>query len=437
MASNTCKKRALQTESDDDLEQTPNFVFKGNETFARFLVIKSMEEKAVTSLSPFIIEKQIESIIGSPKSVKKLKNKTLLVEANRKSQTENLLKTTTFFGLRVSVTEHQSLNSSKGIICDRMLKGEKEDEIVDYLKEQGVTACKRFKIKKDHEMVETNTLLLTFNTVNVPKSLRIFYRIVPVDIYVPNPLRCFNCQRFGHHENNCPVDLGSVCANCGAGGHDHHTSACKNAPKCVNCGKDQVSRSSNCEIWKKEKEICKIKVTKNITYLEAKKQFESQTSDLDFTKIVQSLSSKPESKTVGTQFFENDFTIHPSSKVITPSVKPKSQPKPNSSSQSQPSSQSQSNSRSRSGSSRPQSGSQSSSKSSSQSHTQSGSQSSSQSNSKSSSQKNNPRSSSGRNSGRGSNSGGGSSSDKQGKGSNDPIKMVNKYGILDDDMETT
>ena len=26
---------------------------------------------------------------------------------------------------------------------------------------------------------------------------------------------------------------------------------------------------------------------------------------------------------------------------------------------------------------------------------------------------------------------------KQGKGSNDPIKMVNKYGILDDDMETT
>ena len=129
-------------------------------------------------------------------------------------------------------------------------------------------------------------------------------------IYPFSPL-----SRFGHHENNCPVDLGSVCANCGAGGHDHHTSACKNAPKCVNCGKDHVSRSSNCEIWKKEKEICKIKVTKNITYLEAKKQFESQTSDLDFTKIVQSLSSKPESKTVGTQFFENDFTIHPSSKV--------------------------------------------------------------------------------------------------------------------------
>ena len=214
-----------------------------------------MEEKAVTSLSPFIIEKQIESIIGTPKSVKKLKNKTLLVETCRKSQTESLLKVSTFFGLRVSVSEHQSLNSSKGIIRDGMLKGEIEEEIVDYLREQGVTACKRFKIKKDHDTVETNTLLLTFNSINVPKSLKIFYRVVPVDIYVPNPLRCFNCQRFGHHENNCPVDLGSVCANCGAGSHDHHTSACKNKPKCVNCGKEHVSRSNQCEIWKKEKKL--------------------------------------------------------------------------------------------------------------------------------------------------------------------------------------
>ena len=154
-----------------------------------------------------MIEKQIESLIGTPKSVKKLKNKTLLVETSRKSQTDNLLKTSTFLGLKVSFTEHKSLNSSKGIIRDRMLKGEKEAEIVDYLKEQGVTACKRFTIKKDHETVETNTLLLTFNTVNVPKSLKIFYRIVSVDVYVPNPLRWVNWQRFGHHESNCPVDI--------------------------------------------------------------------------------------------------------------------------------------------------------------------------------------------------------------------------------------
>ena len=95
-----------------------------------------------------MIEKQIESLIGTPKSVKTLKNKTLLVETNRKSQFDNLLKIKTFFGVKVSVTEHKSLNTSKGIIRDRMLKGKREDDIVEYLKEQGVAACKRFTIKK-------------------------------------------------------------------------------------------------------------------------------------------------------------------------------------------------------------------------------------------------------------------------------------------------
>ena len=253
MAAN--RKRILQTESDDDPDQSPHFVFKSNETFAKFLVIQSLEEKAVTSLSPFVTEKQIESLIGTPKSVKKLKNKTLLMETCRKSQTDNLLKTSTFFGLKVSVTEHKSLNSSKGIICDRMLKAEKETAIVDYLKEQGVTACKCFTIKKDHETVETNTLLLTFNTVNVPKSLKIFYHIVPVDVYVPNPLRCFNCQRFGHHESNCPVDIGSVCERCGTGGHDHHTSSCKNKPKCVNCAKNIFQGQTLAKFGRKRKKL--------------------------------------------------------------------------------------------------------------------------------------------------------------------------------------
>ena len=104
----TNRKRILQTESDDDADQSPHFVFKSNEAFAKFLVIQSLKEKAVTSLSPFVIEKQIESLIGTPKSVKKnLKSKTLLVEKSRKSQTDSLLKTSTFFGLKVSVTEHK------------------------------------------------------------------------------------------------------------------------------------------------------------------------------------------------------------------------------------------------------------------------------------------------------------------------------------------
>ena len=169
------------------------------------------------------------------------------------------------------VSEHKTLNSSKGIIRDKALKGESDDNIRENLQEQGVTAAKRLKVKKGHDFVDNNTILLTFNSVVPPKTLKIFYRIIPVEMYVPNPLRCFNCQRFGHHENNCPIDIGSVCERCGKGGDDHHTNQCTNPAKCVNCGKDHLSRSSECEVWKKEKEIMKLKVTKNLTYPEARK----------------------------------------------------------------------------------------------------------------------------------------------------------------------
>ena len=238
-----------------------------------------------------------------------------------------------------------------------MMKGEPEDRIVEYLRPQGVTRCKRLKIKKDGKTVETNTLLLTFNRVNVPKSLKIFYRVVPVDVYVPNPLRCFNCQRFGHHENSCSEDPGSVCENCGADGHAHHTSQCKHPTKCINCGKDHLPKSNTCEVWLKEKAIMKLKVTNNISYLEAKKLHENKT-ETTFSKVVQSIA-RPEMKDASTQYKVKDCKITTSTKVIKPKVKSTSKSQSGSqtsqsssssqsSSQSQPSSSAQSQSRSQS-----------------------------------------------------------------------------------------
>ena len=312
------RKRFLAFDSSEDDTQPTTFTFKANENFAKILVISSKEDKPITSLSPFIIEKQIESLIGTPKNVKKLKNGTLLVETNRKSQTDNLLKITKFFNINVTITEHKTLNSCKGIIRDRMLKHETEENITEYLNTQGVTACKRFKIKKDGNLIETNTLLLTFNTTTLPKSLN----------FLPN-------------YTGCPELPGSVCEKCGMGDFDHHTNACKNEAKSVNCHKNHQSKSNQCEIWKKEKEIMKIKVTQKNTYLEAKKIQENQ-PEITFAKVVQSLNTKPETKETSTQLNEKDSVIKANSKVITPTLKPK--PKSASTHQSRPPTKSQNSS---------------------------------------------------------------------------------------------
>ena len=177
------------------------------------------------------------------------------------------------------------------------MRSETEENILEYLKPQGVTHVNRFTIRKNHEIVNTNTLLLTFNSVVTPKTLKIFYQLIQVEMYVPNPLRCFNCQKFGHHENNCPADLGSVCEKCGTGNHDHLASQCRKPAKCVNCGENHMSRSSDCDVWKKEKEVMKIKVTQRLTYPEARKIYDQQKPEFTFSKVVSSMPKKPETKT--------------------------------------------------------------------------------------------------------------------------------------------
>ena len=93
-------------------------------------------------------------------------------------------------------------------------------------------------------------------------------------------------------------------------------SQCRNPAKCVNCGGNHTSRSSDCDVLKKEKEVMKIKVTQRLTYPEARKVYEQQKPEFSFSKIVQSMPAKPETKTASTQFNEMDFNITESSKVI-------------------------------------------------------------------------------------------------------------------------
>ena len=60
----------------------------------------------------------------------------------------------------------------------------------------------------------------------------------------------------------------------------------------------------------------KLKVTKNLTYPEARKLYVQQQPEFTFTKVVQSLSAKPETKTAYTQYNVEDSKITESSNII-------------------------------------------------------------------------------------------------------------------------
>ena len=111
--------------------------------------------------------------------------------------------------------------------------------------------------------------VLTIKGQTIPKRINIGYLKKETRPYIPNPQRCFQCQKFGHTKNSCKGK--AVCAGCGEG---HNLDDCKNEPKCVNCQGDHVAISRDCPKWKIEKGIVTLKYTEKNWFADARKRFQ-------------------------------------------------------------------------------------------------------------------------------------------------------------------
>ena len=260
-----------------------------------------------------MIEKVLVSLAGSPKSVKKLNSGSLLVEVEKAKHAQNLLKLTRFFEIPSKCYPHTSLNTSKGIIRCPDLAGVTEEEIVANLASQNVTAARRITVFRDNVKRSTNTIVLTFNTSILPKWLKVGYLKVLVDMYIPNPLQCYACFKYGHHERSCKLYGGDeLCRRCGITGVTHDESRCTNEIKCVNCGEAHPSTSRSCKIWKKEKEVVTIKYKEGLSFPEARKIVEARYK-LSFSTVLKtSKASSIELKDAQTQ--TNEATVQ----TVTP-----------------------------------------------------------------------------------------------------------------------
>ena len=195
------------------------------------------------------------------------------MEYEKKKHIEKPLRLNKFHDLKVTVSLHGSLNSCKGVVrCPDL----KEVSELEEMREQGVINVRRIKIRRDGTLTDTNTFVFTFNTPTLPKQLKVAFLRVSVDPYIPNPLRCYACQVFEHHENKCHRE--EICANCGQAKHFADETDCKRPPKCVNCKEDHPANSMQCQAWHTEKEILKVKYTRNISFQEARKIVDSYTA---------------------------------------------------------------------------------------------------------------------------------------------------------------
>ena len=175
------------------------------------------------------------------------------------------------YGIPIIVNPHTYLNSSKGVIRSRDLESVSEEEICENLSSQGVTSVKRIKVRRNNELVRTNTFILTFDVPTLPNSVKAGYLHIHIVPYIPNHLRCFKCNNFGHGQNTCCNRL--TCARCGQ--LDHESKACQNDMACTNCGGKHFAYSRECPKWKLEKMVQQVKVERNLSFTEARKVVES------------------------------------------------------------------------------------------------------------------------------------------------------------------
>ena len=113
-----------------------------------------------------------------------------------------------------------------------------------------------------------------------------------MDLYIPNPLQCYRCFKFGHHERQCTAD--DHCERCGMNEEEtYHTEPCSKPLKCLNCGEEHYSTSRSCKVWQREKEIITVKYRESLSLAEARKIVDTrQALGSSYLRITKSSAAK-------------------------------------------------------------------------------------------------------------------------------------------------
>jgi hypothetical protein len=289
-------KRSLSSSSSSSQSSSsapPKETFPYNsKSWPRLISIKAIPQHTLPK-NPFLVAKTIQSVAGELKTVKRLRDDSLLLECVSFQQAKNLLSLTQFAGTPVLSAPHRTLNSCRGIIRDRerSLQALSEDDIAEELKPQGISSVKRFSINKDGKTVPSATL---------PSNIKAGYLNFRVEVYVPNPLRCFTCQQYGHGTRTCKNP--PACRRCCSTEHD--SDSCSNSPYCCNCKGDHMPSSKQCPAWIRESAINRLKHERNISFPEARKIYNnssSSSSSTSYATVAKSKVIKPSTRTVECQ----------------------------------------------------------------------------------------------------------------------------------------
>ena len=130
----------------------------------------------------------------------------------------------------------------------------------------------------DGQAVATSAVILAYEDT-LPKEVFINLRRFNISKYVPTPIRCNRCQRFGHKATQCEKPK-IVCSRCSARGHDFvNCPTAQTEAKCANCGGNHNAAYRGCPKFKEVREILTVSAKKGMSYRDAALQLKKTTHE--------------------------------------------------------------------------------------------------------------------------------------------------------------
>ena len=163
-----------------------------------------------------------------------------------------------------------------------------EDEIKN---ETGAVWSKRITKYFGGESRPTKTVIVAFEK-ELPAEIQLGLYTHKVAIYIPHPIRCGKCQRYGHPTKARKANE-PVCSRC-SGNHnfDGCTVERENA-KCANCKQNHSAAYKGCKMFQNMSETLKIQAREGLSWSDAVKNVKINEREKQKQTELIAVASKP------------------------------------------------------------------------------------------------------------------------------------------------
>ena len=247
----------------------------------RISLSSGITDSPLSRVNPLKIGKWLYETVGDVVEVKPSRSGDLFIQCQSYDQAQTLLQLKFLDDSQIPIISKPLLKRDFGVIYG-ISNDISETDLLDCLSQYEVIQVKRL-MKSSHAAdgkrisIPSSCVLLTFKVDpesvsdnTVPEHVTVGYQCFPVKPYVPTPMRCFNCQRFGHTARTC---RGKVrCATCGEMHEREAGTQCDREKKCANCGGPHSAAYRGCPKFKDQKAALQLKIQNRISYADAVKK---------------------------------------------------------------------------------------------------------------------------------------------------------------------